>query len=88
MEVIVGTTFIRAGPQTRRRLIETVGNYITNIGFLTLIRQIDPQDKRGAQITHICLQLGQFNGNKALWEQVEAWLTAGSGKRISMEDVL
>lgn len=82
MEVIVGTTFIRAGPQTRRRLIETASKYISNNTFLTLIRQIDPQDKRGAQITHVCLQLGQFNGNQPLWDQVEEWLTAGSGKRI------
>ena len=87
MDVIVGTTFLRAGPQTRRRLLDTVGKYITHTGFLSLIQQIDPHDKQGRQITQICLQLGQYNGNSELWDEVEAWLMSNSGKRISMEDI-
>ncbi len=80
MEVIVGTTFIRATPSKRRHLLDIVGKYVTHNGFLNLIRQINPDDPRGAQITHICLQLAPFNGNTHLWKQVEDWLD--SEKRI------
>ena len=86
MDIVVGNTFLRAGPQSRRKLIETLGTYVTHNGFLNLIRQLDPQDKRGAHTTHICLQLAQFNSNSHLWDQVELWL--GAGKRISMEEIL
>lgn len=80
MDIVVGNAFLRAGPQTRRKLMETVSKYITHEGFLNLVRQLDPQDKQGMQITKICLQMGQFNSDANLWDQVELWL--GSGKRI------
>ncbi len=80
MDVVVGSTFLRAGPTHRRHLLATVGKYVTHNGFLNLVRQINPDDVRGAQITHICLQMAQFNSNSRLWEQVEVWL--GSEKRI------
>ena len=80
MDLVVGTAFLRATPSARRRLIETVGKYVTHNKFLQLIYQINPGDPSGAQITHVCLQLAQFNSNEHLWGQIDIWLT--SEKRV------
>jgi hypothetical protein len=74
MDIIVGNTFLRSTPEKRRRLMSTVEKYVTNDAFIALVRQIDPNDKRGAQITKICLQMGMFNSHAALWDEVELWL--------------
>lgn len=80
MDIVVGKHFLHSSPGTRRRLIETVETYITHPEFIALVRKINPDDSKGTQITHICLQLAQFNSRSALWDEVELWL--GSQKRI------
>jgi hypothetical protein len=74
MDIIVGNTFLRSTPEKRRHLMKTVEKYVTNNAFIQLVRQIDPDDKRGAQITKICLQMGVFNSQSQLWDEVELWL--------------
>lgn len=53
-----------------------VDKYVTNNAFIHLVRQIDPDDKRGGQITKICLQLAMFNSQAALWDEMELWLVS------------
>ena len=79
MDTVVGATFLRASPAYRRHLLRTVGTYVTHPPFLHVVRQINPDDARGAQITHVCLQLGQFNSNSKLWDDVELWLRSEAG---------
>lgn len=74
MDTIVGNTFLRSTPDKRRRLMANVDKYVTNNAFIHIVRQIDPEDKRGAQITNVCLRLGMFNSLAALWDEVELWL--------------
>ncbi len=74
MDIIVGNTFLRSTPNKRRHLMANVDKYVTNAAFIQLVRQIDPNDKRGAQITNICLQMGAFNSQSQLWDEVEVWL--------------
>jgi hypothetical protein len=74
MDLVVGKKFLTSTPSARRRLLESASKYIHHLGFLALVHQINPDDARGTQITHICLQLAQFNSNAKLWDQVELWL--------------
>lgn len=74
MDIIVGNTFLRSTPDKRRHLMANVEKYVTNTAFIQLVRRIDPNDKRGAQITNICLQMGAFNSQSQLWDEVEVWL--------------
>lgn len=74
MDIVVGNTFLRASPAKRQKLVDNVWTYVKYEPFVRLIRQINVNDARGAQITHICLQLAQFNSNAKLWEDVELWL--------------
>jgi hypothetical protein len=74
MDIIVGNTFLRSTPNKRRHLMANVDKYVTNAAFIQLVRQIDPNDNRGAQITNICLQMGMFNSQSQLWDEVEVWL--------------
>lgn len=76
MDIVVGNTFLRASPAKRQTLVETVWTYVKYEPFVRLIRQINVNDSRGAQITHICLQLAQFNSNAKLWDDVELWLAS------------
>ncbi len=80
MDIVVGKQFLRSSPDTRRRLIATIDTYVTHAAFISLIRQLNPDDAKGVETTRICLQLAQFNSNAALWDEVELWL--GSQKRI------
>lgn len=79
MDIVVGKHFLHASPAKRQRLLSTVGNYVTHSHFLSIILTIDPYDSKGTQISHACLQLGQFNSNSALWDDVELWLRSEAG---------
>jgi len=76
MDIVVGNHFLRSTPDRRRRLMANVDKYVTNNAFIHLVRQIDPDDKRGGQITKICLQLAMFNSQAALWDEMELWLVS------------
>ena len=75
----MGKQFLHASPAKRQRLLDTVHVYVTHEPFLRIVRQINVQDTVGTQITHVCLQLAQFNSNAALWEDVELWLRSEAG---------
>lgn len=79
MDVVVGKQFLYASPAKRQRLIDTVWTYVKYEPFARLIQQINVHDSKGNQITHICLQLAQFNSNAKLWDDVELWLRAEAG---------
>lgn len=79
MDIVVGKQFLHSSPAKRRRLLETLSVYVTYEPFLQLVRQIDVNDPKGTQITRVCLQLGQFNSNAKLWDDVELWLRSEAG---------
>jgi hypothetical protein len=74
MDVIVGRKFLHSSPPERARLLGTVRTYVTNDAFVNLVTTIDINDKKGAQITKVCLQLAAFNRLAELWDEVELWL--------------
>lgn len=79
MDIVVGKHFLHASPAKRKRLLSTVGTYVTHAQFLSIVLSIDPNDSKGTQISHTCLQLGQFNSNGTLWDDVEVWLRSEAG---------
>lgn len=79
MDLVVGKQFLHSSPAKRQRLLDTVRTYVTHPQFLAIVSKIDPHDSKGTQISHVCLQLGQFNSNAKLWDDVELWLRSESG---------
>jgi len=74
MDVVVGNKFLRSSGMERARLKGNCAQYVKNDAFVNIIENIDINDKKGTQISRICVQLGAFNSRKELWDQVEEWL--------------
>jgi hypothetical protein len=74
MDVIVGQKFLRSSGADRARLKGNCARFVKNDNFVNIIENIDINDKKGTQISRVCVQLASFNSRKELWDQVEEWL--------------
>jgi hypothetical protein len=73
MDVIVGQKFLRSSGAERARLKGNCAQFIKNDVFVNIIETIDINDKKGTQISRVCMQLAAFNSRKELWDQLEEW---------------
>ena len=73
MDVIVGQKFLRSSGAERARLKGNCAQFIKNDVFVNIIENIDINDKKGNQISRVCMQLAAFNSQKELWDQLEEW---------------